>query len=126
MATVLGKSALATVDLIVSQGADMLYQFRYLQADGITPVSLVGWTARAQMRDIAGGAVWATWTTSTGITLDSFGMVVLNISHTTTEATPWNAYKKGVWDLELTDTSGNIVRLAEGKVLVSHDVTRTP
>lgn len=128
MATTLGRSALLSIDLVVSQGADNVYQFRYMvgeTAETATPVDMSdGWTARAQMRSSAGGAVWGTWTDELGITLDAEGYVTLHITDTETEAEAWDAYDRGYWDMELVDAAGMVFRLAEGKVKVSHDITR--
>lgn len=132
----LGRSALATVDIIVSQGADNTYAFRYSTDDGsgAVGVDLAGWTARAQLRRKVGGDVWLNLTDEDGITLGADGAVTIHIDDTTTEDTRWNGYSRitdgepqplGVWDLELADPTGYVVRLVEGTVTVSPDVTRT-
>jgi hypothetical protein len=122
----MGISALGTVDLVVSQGSDVIFEFTYLTGEPPEPVDLTACTARAQMRTTVGGAVWGTWNSASGITLDAVGNITLTVTHAETEAVEWNDYNKGVWDLEIIDSLGNITRLLEGKVRVSHDVTRTP
>lgn len=133
--TTLGRSALATTDIIVTQGADNTYAFRYSVDDGNGPtaVDLTTWTARSQLRRKVGGDVWHTMTQGAGITLGADGTVVVHIDDTVTQAPEWDRYSKvtdgepqalGVWDLELASPTGHVVRLVEGTVTVSPDVTR--
>ena len=131
---VLGRSALVECDIIVSQGATNEYVFRYATDDGtVTPVDLTSWTARAQFRRKVGGEVWLSLTETDGITLGADGLVSILIEPATTEAPAWNSYAKlsagepvpsGVWDLELENPQGYVVRLVEGAVTVAPDVTR--
>lgn len=122
----LGTGALATVDLVISQGSDCGYAFQYMTGTGTgaTGIDLTGWSAKAQLRASAGGPLWCTLTSSTGggITLDSSGNVAVTISHTVSAGLA--SLDHGVWDLLLTDTAGTVVRLVEGKVTIDHAVTR--
>lgn len=119
-------------DLIVSQGADNTYSFRYGTNDGAvtTWVDLTDWDARAQFRARPGADVWLSLTTDPAavsrITLDGQGYVSIHVHHTTTEDAAWNspARAKGVWDLELVAPDGEVTRLVMGVVTVSADVTR--
>ena len=132
---VLGREALVECDIIVTQGADNAYAFRYSTRTGdtTTPVYLAGWTARAQLRRTWGGEIWLTVTHEDAITLTATGDVVLAIDAATTEDPAWNtrskivageAQARGVWDLELIDPTGRVTRLVQGTVTVSPDVTR--
>lgn len=119
-------------DLIVSQGADNTYTYRYGTNDGIetTWVDLTTWDARAQFRARPGSDIWLSLTTdpaaASRITLDNQGYVSIHVHHTTTEDPAWNtpARAKGVWDLELVAPDGEVTRLVMGVVTVSQDVTR--
>lgn len=131
MSVVVGRCALADVDLVISQGADNRYAFRYTR-DGL-PVDLTGWVARAQLRKRVGGDVWLTLTNGDGISLNSDGVVVVSIPAAVTESVEWNGYARlvagkpvpsGVWDLELVDPAGGVVRFVQGTVTVCPDVTR--
>lgn len=115
-----GRSALAKVNLVVSQGADNVYSFRYLAGDPATPVDMTGWTGHSQIRAQVGGTVY----TELDVDLDNDGNVTVTLAHAVTEDPAWNRYSAGVWDLELTDVSGNIVRFVEGTVKIVPDVTR--
>ena len=132
---VLGREALVECDIIVTQGADCAFAFRYSTSTSgtTTPVDLTGWSARAQLRRTWGGEVWLTATHEDAITLTATGDVVLAIDAATTEDPAWNTRSKvtagepqarGVWDLELIDPTGRVTRLVQGSVIVSPDVTR--
>lgn len=116
-----GRAALATINLLIAQGADNAYSFRYSN-DGV-PVDLTGWSARAQIRSDYGGDIYLTLTAQ-DIPLTSDGVIQITIPHTVTEATEWNAWTSGVWDLELVDPNGGVTRFAAGRVTISQDVTR--
>lgn len=132
---VLGREALVECDIIVTQGADNAFAFRYSTrtSNTTTPVDLTDWTARAQLRRTWGGEIWLTATHADAITLTATGDVVLVIDAATTEDPAWNTRSKvsagepqarGVWDLELIDPAGRVTRLVQGTVTVSPDVTR--
>jgi len=125
-----GKSALAKVNIVISQGADNVYQFRWSTRDedtGVTtPVDLSTATARAQIRAKVGAAVWTEMTTENGgVMLGSDGLITVLLQDSVTEAAEWNTYKTGVWDLEI-DQDGLVTRFAEGTATVYWDVTRDP
>lgn len=117
---------------LIFQGADNSKAFRPFHLVAGVPtyfnLTLPGWSARAQIRARVGGAEWAeflsTATTGARIELDADGWVSLVLPAAVTEATAWNAYRRGVYDVELTDPDGGVIRLAEGSVEVSPDVTR--
>lgn len=124
-------------DLVVSQGADNVYRYRYgtRSADDARTeyVDLTqGWSARAQIRPRPGGDVWLSLTTDaptehgSTLQLDADGYVSLLISHAETEQDSWARRAKvgGVWDLELVDPTGVVTRLVMGAVMISEDVTR--
>jgi hypothetical protein len=114
----LGRSALIRANLTVSKGADNDYWFRYgSEAD---PIDITGWTAASQIRSSVGGTVYANMAITLG---GADGTILIHLDRTVTEA--WSdSFVSGVWDLELTDDSGEVVRFAQGLVTVSPDVTR--
>lgn len=124
MSVTVGRDALAAVDLIIAQGADNAYTFRYSRdVDGVrTPIDLTGYTARAQIRRSVGGEIYYEMTDD--IVLGSDGTIQMSIGHAVTEDPEWNRRSTGVWDMELTDTDGGVVRFASGSVQVRPDVTR--
>lgn len=122
-AVTVGRGSLATVNLVVAQGADNTFSFRYSETvEGVTtPVDLSGYTARGQLRDGVGRTLWLELD---DISLDSGGVIQFSIPAATTEADVWNTRNTGVWDMELTSPAGSVVRFVSGSVSVSHDVTR--
>jgi hypothetical protein len=123
----LGRSALVKANLVVSQGSDNLYRFRWSQKDAagtVTPHDLTGYTGKAQMRAKVGAAIWVELSSPDEILLDADGLVTILLGDEITSAVEWNAYKAGVWDIELTSPTGVVTRFAEGSVTVSPDVTR--
>lgn len=129
-------------DLVISQGSDNTFVYRYSTSDGTTttPVDLTGWQARAQIRRQPGGEVWvsldSTAATAAGstIALAVDGTITVYLHHAETE--PWPVSRassmdssgalvpSGVWDLELVAPTGEVKRLVMGRVSVSADVTR--
>jgi hypothetical protein len=89
-----------------------------------TPVDLTGLTARMQVRkSVTDNAVLQALSTITGeITIDvSANTITLELPPATTTAIAWT---EGVFDLEVVSPSGDVTRLASGKVTVSPEVTR--
>lgn len=84
---------------------------------------LTGYTARMQIRaDIDADTVLVELTTSDGITIDGpAGQIALHLDDTRTAALDWC---DGVYDLELIDPDGNVMRLLKGPVEVDPEVTR--
>lgn len=123
MAITIGRGALATVDLIIAQGADNAYSFRYSrEVDGVrTPVDLTGYVARGQIRRRVGEEVYLDLA---GILLTADGAIQITIPAGETEAPEWNKRREGVWDLELVSPDGGVVRFAAGAVSIVPDVTR--
>lgn len=126
--TTVGKASLVEANLIISRGADNVYAFRWNTTPDPkaiplvkNPVDLSTYTARSQIRDVTGGAVWLQ---ITDIDLDASGNIVITIPAATTEAAAWDAYHSGVWDIELVDANNVVTRFAAGQVTVSQDVTR--
>jgi hypothetical protein len=84
------------------------------------PVDLTGYTAALQIRPFALSTT-ILYDASSNITLGgTAGTITLDIPATATALfTWWN----GVYDLILTDSSGNVTRLLQGSVIVTPGVT---
>jgi hypothetical protein len=88
------------------------------------PVDLTGYTARMQIRsNVTASAVLMELTVGNGrIIIDGpEGIIRLYVSHTDTTAITWKA---GVFDLELVEPGGDVVRLIQGTIRCSPEVTR--
>jgi hypothetical protein len=109
-------------DFCILQGATFERAIRW-KADGAN-VSLVGYTARMQIRPTAASA-----TTTLSLTTENSrialggtaGTITLSISATDTTAITAGRY---VYDLELVSAGGIVTRLLQGIVTVSANVTR--
>lgn len=129
-AVTVGRTALLDVDLLIGQGADNPFTFQWatkasVDADDSTaaPVDVSAFQARAQIRDVVGGDIWLSLTTP-DFALGADGTISFTIAGGVTEDAIWNTRTYGVWDLELVADDTTLTRFAEGKVIVSHDVTR--
>lgn len=91
-----------------------------VQTSSQQPISLTGWTYRAQIRKKA------TDTSIIGqfdVRLDNEqdNKLIVSITHAASTALESN----GVWDLELTDETGLVQTVLAGPVTVIQDVTRS-
>jgi len=124
--TTIGFGALATVNIVLAVGADNVYRFRFEEPVGgvYAPVDLTGWTAAAQVRSNKPDTTVLV-DMSDHIVLTSEGDVSVTLPASVTVDLSTGGLTQGVWDLELTETAGGrVVRLVEGKVTISQDVTR--
>lgn len=103
-------------DLMIDQGADFVVSIPILDPDG-APQSLVGWTARGQVRQTHGGAV----VLHDLEPVSSAATVTVTVDAASSAAWDWRV---GVYDIELVDPSEKVIRLVQGRVIVSPEVTR--
>jgi hypothetical protein len=101
--------------LTIYRGDSGRWQFKLWTDSAKTqPVDLTGVTARAEIRDKAGGLVLGELVCE--VTLP-------NIIDASIDAIASAALKKGVWDLQLTYAGGDVVTILAGSVTVTADVT---
>lgn len=89
-----------------------------------TPVDLTGFTGAAQLRKTAGDTVIALdlTTDNGGIIVDgAAGKITMYASALDTSELTAEKY---VYDLEITDTQGDVSRLVEGVITISKGITR--
>jgi hypothetical protein len=121
MRVTVGQAALGVVDLVIAIGADNVYSFRYSTKEGdvTTPVDLTGWIARA--------AVKQSYDATSRLDLTQF--IVLNAEPGRIDIllpasqTHGTTITSGVWDLELEDPDGGVIRFLQGRVVFSREVT---
>lgn len=114
--------AAAKYKLKLEQGATLRKVFTW-KADGVE-VDLTGYTARMQIRpDIASSDVLATLATDNGgITIEALpGTFTLFLSDIDTAAL---TFESAVYDLEFVAPNGDVIRLMQGEVTLSPEVTR--
>lgn len=105
----------------VDQGATFTFQVEYLDSTN-APIDLTGSTAKMQIRDTKGGKqLIATLTTpsTNGIS------IVGNKVNVTVPASATNKliFPKSAYDILVTDTNGNKIRLLEGFLTLDRSVT---
>lgn len=113
----------AKYDFEIEQGASFALAFVYKDSSG-GPVNLTGYTARMQIRaSVSASGVLLDLNTDNGrlVLSHAAGRVAIELDPATTAAFAW---RKGVYDLELVSPSGGVVRLVEGQITVSREVTR--
>jgi hypothetical protein len=132
-------SALATEDLVVPQGAteSATWPAPWVYAEGDAPGPPGGWpgdwSARMEVRDEIGGALLA-HLTDTGaqdgiLILDTevqdgitYARITAQIPAVVSAAWSW-ADEPAVYDVELVSTGGRVIRLVEGPLTLSGEVT---
>ena len=115
--------AATTYDLTIEQGATFSLVITYKDND--TPVSLVGYTARMQVRSTMESAtVLIELTTGADARIvlgGAAGTITMTISATDTAALTAG---RAVYDLELISGGGVVTRLIQGVCTISRNVTR--
>ena len=106
----------------VDQNATFTFIVEYKDNNGL-PITLTGCTAKMQVRDTKGGTKLAfTLTTPTGgITIDGpNGKLTVKMTPTQTNKL---FYPKSSYDIMITDTNTNKIKLLEGFITLSRSVT---
>jgi len=107
----------------VDQNTTFSFVVQYKDNTGV-PVSLVGASAKMQVRDTKGGSKLAFTLTnqpSGGINIDgALGKLTIVMSPTQTNKL---FYPKSSYDIMVTDSNGNKTKLVEGFITLSRSVT---
>lgn len=113
------------VNITIEQGATFARTVQWLQADGVTPVSLTGYVARMQIRrgyTSATTLISLTSSPAAGLVITAAtGTVAITITDEQTATLPAGS---AVFDLELESGGGVVYRLLEGKATITPEVTR--
>jgi len=115
-------AAVVTEDLVINQGEDWSYKWVVLDPVTGDPMDISGWTAKGEIRERPGSPVLYTWTTGSNITLTALGECIISVPSAASSAWTWVGITAR-YDIELTNLSSKKVRLAEGEVTVSLEVT---
>jgi hypothetical protein len=107
----------------VDQNATFSFIVEYKDNDGL-PIDLTGATAKMQVRDTKGGAKLAFTLTSPstgGITITPLlGKLTIKMTPTQTNKL---FYPKSSYDIMVTDSNANKIKLLEGFITLSRSVT---
>lgn len=106
------------VNLIIDQGADFQQTFDLTATNG-QPLNLTGYTAAAQMRKHSGSKKAYEFTVT--FTDRESGQIKLSMVDTTTRLIKSGRY---VFDIILTDSNLEKVKVLEGQVLLRSSVTK--
>lgn len=105
----------------LNQGETSSLIFPVLDEFG-APVTITGWTAKAQIRSAPGiPTVLYEWSANNGNITVAGSSVTLRVSASDSAAWTWLTAE---YDLILTDTNGNVYRIAEGAVVVDPAITQ--
>lgn len=110
-------------DLVIEQGATLNYSVTVLDPDG-TPKDLTGFTGRMQIREaVSSVTTLVDATTVNGMVTVNIpdSQVIVNIPASTTNGFTWDA---GVYDLEIENAGGYVIRLVRGRCSLNLQVTR--
>ncbi|MGL5825547.1 MAG: hypothetical protein ACRCYU_12165 [Nocardioides sp.] len=104
------------ITLTIPQGSEWGYRWP------ITPAP-TGGSARAQVRPSATSpVVLHEWSTAAGNATVGPEGVTLECSPATSAAFTW---RRGVFDVEYTDADGSVYRIAQGRIRIDPEITRT-
>lgn len=123
-------------DWYIHQGQDESFQARWSEDDVVVDLTL--WSAAFQIRESAAStaAIFSRSTAASNIALDDETNVLLTIPAATSAGWSVSTLRPtkvvdgktwtdlGVYDLELTDPDDNTIRLLQGRVWISLEVTR--
>lgn len=114
--------AAGVYDILCEQGATFRKTFTWLD-ENEQPINLTGCSARMQVRPTHNSTTfWLNLVSPTAITITPLtGQITVVVSATTTAALP---VKRGVYDLEVVMSTGEVIRLVQGSFTVSPEVTR--
>lgn len=111
-------------DFVIEKGTTWRKVITWTQADGGSPINLTGFTARMHIRENTSDRLTIVeLTTENGrISLGGVnGQITLLLSDAITSALDGS---RGVYDLELISSGGEVTRLIEGKITLRSEVTR--
>lgn len=123
-------------DWYIHQGQDESFQARWSEDEVVVDLSL--WSAAFQIRESAASAtaIFSRSTAAGNIALDDETNILLTVPAATSSGWSVSALRPtkvvdgktwtdlGVYDLELTDPDDNVIRLIQGRVWISLEVTR--
>jgi hypothetical protein len=117
-------AAVVVEDLEINQGEDWSWRWRVKDPVTGNPIDISAWTGKGQIRPYKGSTTLLhEWSSAVGttMTLSSDGWATIAVPKATSTAWTWGD-ASAVYDIELTG-GGKTVRLAEGEVRLSREVT---
>lgn len=114
--------AAVAYDLTIEQGATFALVVAVLNEDG-TVKPLTGYNAAMQIRADPASVPLVTYALNSQLFINALaGKVMVEVLAEETATYGWT---RGLYDLEITSPAGVVSRLAQGRVRVSKEITRT-
>lgn len=109
--------------LDIQQGADFAVAWDIFAPDGVTPLNISGWSARAQARATTESTTALyNWSNVLGNLVPEAGSLTLSV--TAAQSSAW-AWQRAVFDVELIDLLGKVASVDRGFIIVIPEVTRS-
>ena len=113
------------LNLLIKQGTSWGWSWEVLDPNTGDPMDLTDWTVRGQVREsLSSTSVlyeWDSELTPVANAVVSLGKVEILVTPAESRAWVWTS---GRYDIELTNPVGKVVRISQGSVRVSREVTR--
>ena len=109
-----------TVNLVIEQGTTWVTQITVKDADSTT-INITDYTCESQMRSSYDADTSYDITCTIAEPDSTTGILTLNLTDTQSSAIPDGRF---YYDVELTDTTANKIRLVEGVVTVTPEITK--
>lgn len=107
-------------DMAINQGETVSIIFPVI--DPINqPVTVDGWTGRAQVRETELSPVLYEWSAGANNIVVAGTTVTLSIAAAVSSLWRWST---GEYDIEITDPAGSVYRIAQGRVRVDAEITQ--
>ena len=108
--------------LVISQGSYYERRYPILNPDTGLPLDLTGWTARGQVREaVESAAALYEWSVAESNLQLLAGELVISVPAGDSSGWTW---RRGRFDIELTDPSGKPGRVDSGSIQVDPETTR--
>lgn len=116
-------------DLRIRRGDTAALSIVAVQADGVTPQSLIGatlkFTAKAKHEDTDAAAVIAKSSPASGITIDNAAGGLATVTLAAGDTSGFTGPRTLQWDVQMSTGAGLVKTLDEGLLFVVPDITRT-
>lgn len=111
-------------DLLIPQGTTWAARWPVYGPDK-TLADLTGWSVRSQVRlKYQRDTILHEWSTTLGNAIASAnGYVEVRLEPAESSAWTW-LHTTAVYDVELTDPDGNVIRITQGEITISPEITK--
>lgn len=108
-------------DLLIPQGTTWGLAWPIVD-DASAPISVAGWSVRGQIRrSPASSTVLFEWTSTDGSAQAVDDTVIVRLTPAQSSAFTW---RTGFYDVEVTNLTSQVFRIAQGRVVIDPQVTR--